>query len=453
MAVPYTFGSATTSIPLSQLDSNFATTITLGNTAIQLGNTVTTLNNMTLANVTISSGTSNLATTAITNGTSNVTIASSGGNIAMATNGATAITVDTSQNVGIGTTSLNSSNSSRSLSLNGATDVAYELKSGGTFSGVLYHDGTTLTAKNVVNGAFAFGTNNTERMRIDSSGSLLLGTTTAPTTGGFYRSIASFKQLNDSGFTSGIQLEASGNTNVLGIGYNGDTFQFGQSYRSTGGYVGLSFNTSNSERVRITTGGYFKASSEGSYLTPASHHELRGAGANSYELVISNTNATPLSEYITDIRFTANTPNNGNARFLACTDPTNEKAAILSSGGFLSRNNSYGTYSDIKLKENIVNASPKLADVMRLQVRNFNFKTNPEAKQIGFIAQEFEQVFPAMVDESQDRAQDGTVLDETTKSIKTSVLVPILVKAIQELKAIVDAQATEIEALKAKVGA
>jgi hypothetical protein len=55
MAVPYTFAGATSSIPLSQLDSNFATTITLGNTAIQLGNTVTTLNNMTFANVTISS--------------------------------------------------------------------------------------------------------------------------------------------------------------------------------------------------------------------------------------------------------------------------------------------------------------------------------------------------------------------------------------------------------------
>ena len=62
MAVPYTFGSATTSIPLSQLDSNFATGITLGNTTIQLGNTVTTLNNMTLANVTINSGTLNIQT-------------------------------------------------------------------------------------------------------------------------------------------------------------------------------------------------------------------------------------------------------------------------------------------------------------------------------------------------------------------------------------------------------
>jgi len=70
MAVPYTFGNATTSIPLSQLDSNFATTITLGNTAIQLGNTVTTLNNMTYANVTISS----VATTFPNNFLSNSTV-------------------------------------------------------------------------------------------------------------------------------------------------------------------------------------------------------------------------------------------------------------------------------------------------------------------------------------------------------------------------------------------
>jgi hypothetical protein len=67
MPVTYTFATATTSIPLSQLDTNFATAITLGNTAIQLGNTVTTLNNMTLPNVTITSGTANAVT--IGNGT------------------------------------------------------------------------------------------------------------------------------------------------------------------------------------------------------------------------------------------------------------------------------------------------------------------------------------------------------------------------------------------------
>jgi len=67
MPVTFTFATATTSIPLSQLDTNFATAITLGNTGIQLGNTVTTLNNMTFPNVTITSGTANAVT--IGNGT------------------------------------------------------------------------------------------------------------------------------------------------------------------------------------------------------------------------------------------------------------------------------------------------------------------------------------------------------------------------------------------------
>ena len=67
MTVPYAFATATSSIPLSQLDSNFNTGITIGNTSVTLGNTVTTLNNMTFANVTITSGTANAVT--IGNGT------------------------------------------------------------------------------------------------------------------------------------------------------------------------------------------------------------------------------------------------------------------------------------------------------------------------------------------------------------------------------------------------
>lgn len=69
MTVPYAFATATTSIPLSQLDSNFNTGITIGNTSVTLGNTVTTLNNMTLSNVTITSSVINGVT--FTNSTSN----------------------------------------------------------------------------------------------------------------------------------------------------------------------------------------------------------------------------------------------------------------------------------------------------------------------------------------------------------------------------------------------
>jgi len=53
--VPFIFGNATTSIPLSNLDANFNTGVTIGNTTVGLGNTVTTLGNVTLTN-TIASG-------------------------------------------------------------------------------------------------------------------------------------------------------------------------------------------------------------------------------------------------------------------------------------------------------------------------------------------------------------------------------------------------------------
>jgi hypothetical protein len=105
--VPYTFGNATTSIPLTQLDANFNTTATLGNTAIGLGNVTTSVGNLTLTNVNIVSGTSNLAagnSTAIVSGTSNVVVVSSGGNVTVATNNAEQMRITTAGDVGIGTT-------------------------------------------------------------------------------------------------------------------------------------------------------------------------------------------------------------------------------------------------------------------------------------------------------------------------------------------------------------
>jgi len=55
MTIPYTFAGATTAIPLANLDANFASPITLGNVAMTLSNTYTSIGNLTLTNVTISS--------------------------------------------------------------------------------------------------------------------------------------------------------------------------------------------------------------------------------------------------------------------------------------------------------------------------------------------------------------------------------------------------------------
>ena len=93
----------------------------------------------------------------------------------------------------------------------------------------------------------------------------------------------------------------------------------------------------------------------------------------------------------------------------------------------------WGTISDARLKENIVDATPKLDGLMRLRVVNYNLKADPDVKQVGFIAQEVEQVFPGLV-ESGAPTEDG----DFYKSVKTSVLVPMLVKALQEQQAQID---------------
>ena len=98
-------------------------------------------------------------------------------------------------------------------------------------------------------------------------------------------------------------------------------------------------------------------------------------------------------------------------------------------------NNSYGALSDVKLKENIVNASSQWNDISALQVRNYNFKTETGYRnhtQIGLIAQEVELVSPGLVSESPDRDEDGNDLGTVTKSVNYSVLYMKAVKALQE---------------------
>ncbi|CAB5229567.1 hypothetical protein UFOVP1563_1, partial [uncultured Caudovirales phage] len=69
MAVPYTFATQTTSIPLAQLDTNFSTPVTIGTTIIPLGNIAPILENVTLGNVVIASGNVTLTNVNVINAT------------------------------------------------------------------------------------------------------------------------------------------------------------------------------------------------------------------------------------------------------------------------------------------------------------------------------------------------------------------------------------------------
>ena len=94
--------------------------------------------------------------------------------------GTTAVTVDTSQNVGIGTTSP-SAFGGTNLQVQNST-LASILWGNGTITGqLLCSSGAEVTVGSRSNHPLRFGTNDTERMRITSGGSLFVGKTTAGT--------------------------------------------------------------------------------------------------------------------------------------------------------------------------------------------------------------------------------------------------------------------------------
>jgi hypothetical protein len=126
--------------------------------------------------------------------------------------------------------------------------------------------------------------------------------------------------------------------------------------------------------------------------------------------------------------------------------------AVYNNGNVVNANNSYGAISDIKLKENIVDASSQWDDIKALQVRKYNFKEETGHQthtQIGLVAQEAELISPGLVTEAFDRDEEGNELETTTKSINYSVLYMKAVKALQEAMERIDALEARVAALEA----
>ena len=93
------------------------------------------------------------------------------------------------------------------------------------------------------------------------------------------------------------------------------------------------------------------------------------------------------------------------------------------------------TTSDIRLKENVRDLEGSLDKTLQLRGVKFDWKEESKGNdQLGFIAQEIEEVLPEVVNE----VDSLNTTDEKYKVVNYSAVVPVLVEAIKELKAEID---------------
>ena len=138
--------------------------------------------------------------------------------------------------------------------------------------------------------------------------------------------------------------------------------------------------------------------------------------------------------------------------YLQCRRTDNQlKLAIAGDGDVTNVNNSYGAISDIKLKENIVDANSQWSDIKAVKIRNFNFiADSAKTKMLGVVAQEIETVSAGLINESIDRDPDTSEdLGTTTKNVKYSILYMKAIKALQEAMTRIETLETKVAALEA----
>ena len=284
MAVPYTFATATSSIPLSQLDANFATGITLGNTTVYLGNTTTSIGNLTLTNATISSVASTfpnsyLANSSVTIGSTNVSLGGTATTIAGLTLTSPTITGGTS------TATQNLANVTGTLAVgNGGTGLTTL-----TAGYIPYGNGTSAFSSSA---GFTFdGTNLTLSTSQNSATKVNVSNANAGTS-----AVARYEASNGSNTAEfGIRGTAQTTNGILApqVGYAYSPSAAGLGLVAAAGPIMFASN-GTTEIARFSTAGYLGIGTS----SPATKLDVNGSvtvgstGASDYALIVKSTSAT-----------------------------------------------------------------------------------------------------------------------------------------------------------------
>jgi len=335
-------------------------------------------------------------------------------NIKFGTNGSTRAVIDSSGNVGIGVsnpltklhldspiTNAQSANSSRSYKLL----EGYGYTVGGNYYGQ-YAIGTSYnSAANTGTLEFFTGSGSsapTEAMRIDASGNVNInGTDNRPL------AITSFATASAG---AGWDLDATSSNGVVTV--------------STGG----------TEAMRIDSSGNL----------------LVGTAVSAAKLAVK-TNGTVIQGFSVLGDTTGDTPYTIAQFGKYDNDSTTSQVFVnfvVNNGavaqGQINANGSgavaFGSWSDSRLKENITDLPNQLANITALRPVEFDYiESEGGGHQLGFIAQEVEEIYPDLVGERQDGMKTLSGMGKMEAR---------LIKAIQEQQVIIEALTARIAALE-----
>ena len=293
--------------------------------------------------------------------------------------------------------------------------------------------GTTYTrGGSATTGYLSHWTDQAERMRIDSTGHVIISR--SGTVGALNSNDAALHvNAPTDGGQGGIYIHCNSQSAGTAAAHYGLKIDAVNCANNANPQCGAIINVVQ-QYTASETG--IKLSVEGSYSTTT------GYSAEVTKNLAAVTNAYAYYSSLTT------TNSGGTAYHFRGDDDGSVVIYIHENGNVQNANNSYGSTSDLKLKENIVDASSQWNDIKNVKVRKFNFKTKPSETFIGVVAQEIETTSPGLVHtendiEVDDATGEGTITG-TTKSVKYSILYMKAIKALQEAMA-------RIETLESKV--
>jgi len=419
------------------------------------GTTVTMANDASINSLVVGKGIGSVSTnTALGVGVMS-TVSAGSVNTGIGYNALSASTITGTDNTAVGNRSLAAVTSGSSNTAVGSLALYNSTANSNTAVGKDCGRSTTSGANNSFLGAFAGYANTTGANNVAIGLEALQANTTASfiTALGYQAGYSNITSNASTyvGYQAGYSATSAGNTLVgTQAGYNitsgakntilgrYDGNQGSLDIRTASNYIVLSDGDGNprlysdgSGRIRIggVSGGndIFRAL-QTTANTTATFENSNGSAPTGISVYFSGTN-----------------PNNTTQDFLNCGDTLNAKLYIYSNGTVTNRTGTYNSFSDIKLKQDIVDAGSQWNDIKSVRVRKFRLKddvlANPESKPlIGVIAQELELTSAGLVEDCTER--DG----QTTKAVKYSILYMKAVKALQEAM-------ERIETLEAKVTA